>query len=145
MRRLTVVACLAVALLSSVATTRAADAEHVDAAGARDLLGKTAEIVVVDVRTPGEFQATHIGRQGTLNIDVDGEQFREKIAELDRDGEYVVHCAAGIPGGRSERAVQVMEELGFTKVHHLDGGINAWKAAGYDVEGTAVDAPHDSD
>lgn len=146
MRRWTaVVTSLAFAFLSSAGTTRAADAEHVDAAGARDLLGTTAEIVVVDVRTPGEFQATHIDRQGTLNIDVDGAQFREKIAELDREGEYVVHCAAGIPGGRSERAVQVMEELGFTKVHHLDGGINAWKEAGYDVEGTAVDTPDDSD
>ena len=58
---------------------------------------------------------------------------------MDRDKTYLVHCAAGIPGGRSERAVEVMEELGFGQLHHLDGGINAWKAAGFDVVGTAVE------
>ncbi|MDG2307824.1 MAG: rhodanese-like domain-containing protein [Candidatus Binatia bacterium] len=123
-------------LLAAPATARAADPEHVDVAGAEALLGTKTEIVVLDVRTPGEFEAIHLA--GAKNIDIDGASFREDAAKLDRDQAYLVHCAAGIPGGRSARSVEILEELGFTRVYHLDGGINAWKAAGKGVEGTAA-------
>ncbi len=121
-------------------TARAADIHHVDAAGARTLLETEAETIILDVRTPGEFGATHIDRPDTMNIDIDAVDFRERVAQLDPKATYLVHCAAGIPGGRSERAAVVLEELGFAEVHHLDGGINAWKAAGYGIEGTAARA-----
>lgn len=114
----------------------AADVVHVDVGGATELLDANDEIVVLDVRTPGEFEAIRIDR--ARNIDIDGENFRKNVASLDREEAYLVHCAAGVPGGRSERAVEVMRELGFTQVHHLDGGINAWKASGERVVGTAV-------
>lgn len=127
----------ALLLLAAPATAAAAKAKNVDVAGAEALLATKAEIVVLDVRTPGEFGAIHLA--GAENIDIDGASFREDASKLDRDQPYLVHCAAGIPGGRSARSVDILEELGFTKVYHLDGGINAWKAAGKSVEGTAAD------
>lgn len=114
----------------------AGQVEHVDVSDAAALIEDGSEIVVLDVRTPGEFEAIHIA--DAKNIDVDDDGFRANVAKLDRDKTYVVHCAAGIPGGRSERAVEIMDELGFENVQHLDGGINAWKAAGNEVVGTAA-------
>lgn len=125
-------------LLLGTGIGRADEPSHVDATEARALLASDGDVIVLDVRTPGEFEAVHIDRAGAMNIDVDGENFDQQIAGLDRDKTYVVHCAAGIPGGRSERATKALSELGFEDVRHLDGGINAWKEAGYEVEGTAV-------
>ena len=52
--------------------------------------------------------------------------FADRIAELDRDATYVVYCRSG---NRSEQAVALMAEQGFTAVNHLDGGVTAWSAA----------------
>ena len=128
---------LAVIFMSLVLGHANADEiRRVGADQAAVLLAEDDAVVVLDVRTPGEFAAAHL--ENAENIDVDAESFRADIARLDRDKTYLVHCAAGIPGGRSERSVGIMEELGFEKIYHLDGGINAWKAAGRSVEGTAA-------
>jgi len=132
-----------VLLLAFAPAVHAAEAEHVDVDRAAELLAGNDDIVVLDVRTPGEFEAVHIAYVDAENIDIDAAAFRARLAGLDRDRTYLVHCAAGISGGRSARAVAIMEELGFTRVYHLDGGINAWKAAKQKVEGKAVEASED--
>ncbi len=47
------------------------------------------------------------------------------------DGRYIFHCASG---WRSALAAQVIGEIGFTNVAHLDTGFTGWVDAGYDVE-----------
>ena len=42
----------------------------------------------------------------------------------------ILHCASG---GRSALAARSLQEMGYANVAHLDGGINAWKAAGLPV------------
>jgi len=42
-------------------------------------------------------------------------------------GADVVYCASS---GRSALAADALQQLGHTNVAHLDGGFNAWKAAG---------------
>lgn len=115
----------------------AVELERVDIDRAAELLAAEDDLVVLDVRTPGEFEAIHIA--AARNIDIDGEDFRARVATLDRETPYLVHCAAGIPGGRSERSVEILQELGFAEIYHLEGGINAWKNAGRKVEGTAAE------
>lgn len=51
--------------------------------------------------------------------------------ELDPGQRVILHCASG---GRSALAVQTLQQLGYTDVAHLDGGIGAWAAAGNPVE-----------
>ena len=51
--------------------------------------------------------------------------------ELRPDRRIILHCAAG---GRSALGADVLQEMGYTNVAHLDGGIAAWKAAGRPVE-----------
>ena len=87
---------------------------------------KNAGVVVVDVRTAGEFAAGHI--ENAINIDVEASDFDSKIAKLDKNVEYAVYCHSG---RRSGIATDKMVKAGFTKVTNLEGGIQSWQAAGY--------------
>lgn len=82
------------------------------------------DFVLLDVRTPGEFQSERIG--GAVLIDYNSPDFRAKVAGLDRGKTYVVYCRTG---NRSNGALKVMREEGFRNVYHLDGGIVKWKEA----------------
>ena len=52
-------------------------------------------------------------------------------AELQPDRRIILHCASG---GRSALGADLLQKMGYTNVSHLDGGMNAWKAAGRPVE-----------
>jgi rhodanese-related sulfurtransferase len=81
--------------------------------------------VVLDVRTQKEFEAGHI--PGAVNIDVNASDFPEKIARLEKNKTYLVHCAAGV---RSAKACDKMSHLAFPKLYNLEGGFKAWETAG---------------
>lgn len=83
---------------------------------------KNPNAVIIDVRTPGEFNSGHI--PNALNIDISSAEFPEKINALDRSKEYYVYCRSG---GRSTTACQYMVSLGFTKVNNLYGGILSYE------------------
>ena len=92
-----------------------ADYEQARAAGA----------TVVDVCTASEFERGHV--PGALNLDVNAPDFSEKAAKLDKAKAVLVNCHAGIRGAR---AAAILKDLGFAKVHNLDGGLEAWEGAG---------------
>ena len=87
------------------------------------------DITVLDVRTPAEFESEHI--KGAINVDYKADDFREKLAELDPGKHYVMHCRSG---GRSTPALEIMKELGFNKVSHMNKGLISWTEAGLPVE-----------
>jgi rhodanese-related sulfurtransferase len=105
-------------------------------AGRRDVgvdefekLWKEKKGLVLDVRTAKEFEAGHI--PGAVNIDVKSADFDKKLAELDKDKTYLVHCASGV---RSVQACEKMKRLDFKQLINLQGGIKAWEKAGKPVE-----------
>ncbi|XOV68002.1 MAG: rhodanese-like domain-containing protein [Fluviicola sp.] len=76
---------------------------------------------LVDVRTPGEIANGKIDEAIEMNFqDTD---FKKQLATLNKEEPVLVYCASG---GRSARAVQVLLDLGFTEIHELKGGYNAW-------------------
>jgi rhodanese-related sulfurtransferase len=79
-------------------------------------------VVVVDVRSPAEYDAGHV--DGAINIPIDALDARAD--ELRRDALVVTVCGKG--GGRSDRAAQVLRDLGFPAVRPLCGGTQAWAA-----------------
>ena len=81
--------------------------------------------IVLDVRTQKEFEAGHI--PGAVNIDVNAADFPEKVARLEKNKTYLVHCAAGV---RSAKACDKMSHLAFPKLYNLEGGFKAWETAG---------------
>jgi rhodanese-related sulfurtransferase len=74
------------------------------------------ERTVIDVRTPTEFAQSHV--VGALNIDVDGSDFAERIAELDPDEPYMVYCRAG---NRSATAAAQMADAGIKDIADAGG------------------------
>lgn len=84
--------------------------------------------VVLDVRRPDEFSAGHI--PGAVNINLEDPSFATRIQELDRGATYAVYCHSG---RRSAIAADQMVGSGFTSVVNLDGGVQAWVAAGQEL------------
>jgi adenylyltransferase/sulfurtransferase len=76
------------------------------------------DLFVLDVREPHEYQICNLG--GHL---VPLNDLPKRVSEIDPDREIVVHCKLG---GRSAKAVDFLRQSGFSKVHNLAGGINAW-------------------
>jgi adenylyltransferase/sulfurtransferase len=76
------------------------------------------DVFILDVREPHEYQICNInGHLIPLN------DLPKRVQELDPAKEMVVHCRSG---GRSARAVQFLQQAGFTKAKNLQGGILAW-------------------
>ncbi|MBN8249190.1 MAG: rhodanese-like domain-containing protein [Verrucomicrobia bacterium] len=82
-------------------------------------------VVVLDVRTPAEFEGGHLPK--AVLLDYRAPDFTNKVARLDRSKTYLVHCAGGV---RSSKACVSMISLGFTNVVNLEGGLGAWQEAG---------------
>ena len=97
---------------------------HVDAVGAQALLKTKPEAIVLDIRTPKEVAKGHI--EGAVFADFYADDFAEQLTRLDKETHYVVHCGSG---GRSTKALSTLEELGFTNITHMDGGIQGWNKA----------------
>ncbi len=76
------------------------------------------DLLVLDVREPFEYQIANISGKLIPQNDVP-----QRLAELDRDREIVVHCKSG---GRSQRIAEFLAQNGYTKVSNLAGGILAW-------------------
>ena len=83
-----------------------------------------ADRVVIDVRTPEEFEAGHIGDAEL--IDIQGPDFDKQIAELDPEADYVVYCRSG---NRSAVAAERMRAIGLDVLD--GGGMDDMTAAGW--------------
>ena len=81
-------------------------------------LDKGDDLFVLDVREPHEYQICNLG--GHL---IPLNDLPKRVSELDSSREIVVHCKMG---GRSAKAVDFLKQSGFSRVHNLAGGINAW-------------------
>jgi rhodanese-related sulfurtransferase len=81
-----------------------------------------ADFVVLDVRTPAEYNTLHI--LGAINRDFLADGFEEQLKALDKNKAYLIHCRTG---GRSGIAYGLMQGLGFHEVYNLIGGIEAFE------------------
>lgn len=76
-------------------------------------------VVLVDVRTPEEFAAGHLGN--AVNINWLSRDFVNRFNAVDKEKTVYVYCEKG---GRSAKAAKVLDSLGF-KVVDLTGGYDA--------------------
>lgn len=103
--------------------------EKVDARTLKSWLHDGGEIALLDVREQGQFGENHLffavpAPYSRLEADIERLVPRKntRIALIDEQENRVSRLAA-----------QRLRELGYSAVHVLDGGITAWKAAGYVV------------
>lgn len=82
-------------------------------------------VIILDVRTPEEFNAGHIAN--AININVADSNFSSEVSKLDKNATVAVYCRSA---NRSAVATNEMAELGFTDMYDMQGGIIDWQAAG---------------
>ena len=116
---------LALSLFNLLQIAHAADAKNISVDEAAKLVKSDTNVVVLDIRTPGEFQAGHI--KGATNINFNDKDFSKRISALDKSKTYIIHCASG---GRSGRACEQIKTLDFKNMLHMNEGFNKWKEAG---------------
>tara|TARA_A100001391_G_scaffold49593_2_gene29941 strand:+ start:273 stop:656 length:384 start_codon:yes stop_codon:yes gene_type:complete len=86
------------------------------------------KIVVIDVRTPQEFNVERI--EGALLAPMQAFHPEHMPAQ---DGKRIVfHCGSGV---RSEKVARLCLDHGFGRVAHMKGGFGAWKTAGLPYTG----------
>ena len=83
--------------------------------------------VIVDVRTPEEYETGYI--EGAVNICVTCDA-QELLDNLNPDDEILLYCRTGI---RSATAARILNENGYHRVYNMLGGITAWRNAGHTV------------
>lgn len=88
--------------------------------------GEEGQYLIVDVREPREYQAGHIPQASLLPLRLISSQG----GELPREQNVVLVCRSG---RRSRLAAYILQDMGYTKIYNLVGGMLAWEAAGYPV------------
>ncbi len=76
--------------------------------------------ILVDVRTPEEFNAGHLENARNMNLFM--KDFVSVANSLPKEKTLYVYCKKG---GRSARAAEVLDSLGYNVVNLL-GGYDAW-------------------
>ncbi len=75
-------------------------------------------VSVLDVREPHEYEVANIGARL-----IPLAELPERLVELDQGETFAIHCKSG---GRSARAVKLLQNAGFQNVYNVKGGIDAW-------------------
>ena len=90
-----------------------------------EIESKLANAQIIDVREHDEYVAGHLPESRHIPAG----RLEERAGELDKlkDTPLILICQTG---ARSTGACKQLAKLGFSKVHNLEGGINAWRAAG---------------
>ncbi|HZI66028.1 MAG TPA: molybdopterin-synthase adenylyltransferase MoeB [Thermoanaerobaculia bacterium] len=87
----------------------------------KSLRDRGEDFVLVDVREPHEFAICSLPDSVKIPLGT----LPQNLNKLSTADEIVVHCKMG---GRSAKAVRLLQEAGFKKVRNLAGGIDRWAA-----------------
>lgn len=98
-------------------------------ADAKTRLDRGEPLYFIDVREDHEFAkdhargARHLGK-GVLERDIE-------TVVPDKRASIILYCGGGY---RSALAADALRQMGYTNVVSMDGGIKAWRDAGYPLE-----------
>ncbi|OCQ97745.1 hypothetical protein BCD64_06515 [Nostoc sp. MBR 210] len=104
-------------------TSQTRKLQTIDAQTLQQLL-KQQTVTLIDVREPSEYAGEHIPNATLISLS----KFDPLKVLQTQDTQVVLYCRSG---NRSTMAAQKLFDAGFTEVTHLNGGMTAWKAAGY--------------
>ncbi|GAA1438963.1 MAG: rhodanese-like domain-containing protein [Nocardiopsis sp. BM-2018] len=100
----------------------------IDAAAVRALIETNPDTLLVDVRTPAEYESSHI--DGAINLPLGQvDRHLERITQ-DAGGQMVLICQSG---SRAEQCQGKLTKAGLEETVVMSGGMNAWTAAGAPV------------
>ena len=104
--------------------------ENLNSKQFHEMVQKERNVIVLDVRTPQEYEADgHIPNSILIPIQVLPQYVKD--LEKFKDRKILVYCRSG---NRSVVASKFLEQYGFKNVYNLKGGIIEWKNQGLPVE-----------
>lgn len=88
---------------------------------AKERLSSGDAVYLIDVRSPEEYNKTHIKDSISLPLD----QIKSGVAKIveNKDAELLIYCHSGM---RAATACQLLTQMGYTNVSNM-GGIQTWK------------------
>ena len=100
--------------------------DQVDATQAQQMIAQGS--LLLDVREPGQYDEIHVPHAKLIPL----EQLSARLAEIAdfKDKPVVVLCHSG---SRSQKAVLLLQEMGFSHAGSVTGGMVAWEKAGLEV------------
>ena len=101
--------------------------DRVTVASLAEQLSSSSPPLVVDVRTPAEWE----GRRIDASINLPLSRLVERLKSLPVERPVVVHCTSGY---RSAIAASLIQHAGIGSVSDLVGGLDAWEAAELQTE-----------
>ena len=79
--------------------------------------------IILDVRTVDEYEEISIPNAILANI-LEPNEFMDVVEKLEKKTKIFVYCRSGI---RSQKACNILDQLGFKETYNLNGGILEWK------------------
>ncbi|HEX5543159.1 MAG TPA: rhodanese-like domain-containing protein [Micromonospora sp.] len=101
----------------------------IDVATARAVLANNPDTLIVDVRTPGEFETAHV--PGSINLPLDQVDSNLDQIVTNAGGRILLICQSG---SRATQACTKLVRAGLTSTTVISGGMNAWITAGGPAE-----------
>ena len=89
---------------------------------ARIKMAAEEDLILIDVRTPKEFEEGNI--KGAKNINFFDERFLDQMQQYDKEKPIYIYCRSG---NRSSKAAKQLQEIGFKEIYDIKGGILNWK------------------
>ncbi len=83
---------------------------------------------LIDVRSPDEWEGGHIPNASHVFLG----ELRKRLGKLDRGKPTAAYCGSGY---RASIATSILKQEGFECVYNIPGSWQAWKEAGFPVEG----------
>ncbi len=103
-------------LLSGAASAK--DVKDVDPVSFQKM--EKSSLLIVDVRTPEEYAEGHV--PGAVNIPLGTIQNDISMFE-DKDKPILMYCRSG---KRAGKALDILQQNGFSDLYHLDGDMQGW-------------------
>jgi rhodanese-related sulfurtransferase len=79
--------------------------------------------IILDVRTVEEYEEIFIPNAILANI-LEPNEFMDVVEKLEKKSKIFVYCRSGV---RSQKACNILDQLGFKETYNLNGGILEWK------------------
>ena len=105
----------------------------ISAEALKNKLDSNPDMILINVLNEETYIDCHI--TGSINIPLN--RFIESVASWDKDKEVIVYCAEH-SCDISDKAYQILADMGFTHIFCYKGGIKDWFKKGYDTTGTCT-------
>ncbi len=105
-----------------------ASIKEVSIGDVKKMIDNKDKIIILDVRDKDEFETGYI--PGALNLSRGMLEFKINTMIPDRNARIIVYCGVDL---RGPLAAKTLNEMGYINAVNINGGLKAWKAAGYPI------------